>query len=79
MDIMPYVKARKRAQKTYRSQLLKGGVPYLPALEDFISQSDIAAEMPLGLQEIPLDAVVGTRTAMQDAFLLQRFSAPASG
>lgn len=63
MDIMPYVKARKRAQKTYRSQLLKGGVPYLPALEDFISQSDIAAEMPLGLQEIPLDAVVGTRTA----------------
>ena len=32
MDIMPYVKARKRAQKTYRSQLLKGGVPYLPAL-----------------------------------------------
>lgn len=63
MDIMPYVKARKRAQKTYRSQLLKGGVPYLPALEDFIGPSDIAAEMPLGLQEIPLDAVVGTRTA----------------
>lgn len=72
-------KPGRRAQKTYRSQLLKGGVPYLPALEDFISQSDIAAEMPLGLQEIPLDAVVGTRTGQQDAFLLQRFSAPASG
>jgi basic membrane lipoprotein Med (substrate-binding protein (PBP1-ABC) superfamily) len=57
------MKARKKAQKTYRSQLLKGTYPYLQALDDLVSFSEIASETELGLKEIPLDAIVGTRTA----------------
>ena len=63
MSISEYIKARKKAQKTYRSQLLKGTYPYLQALDDLVSFSEIASEVELGLVEIPLDSIVGTRTA----------------
>lgn len=58
-----YIEARKKAQKMYRSQILKGQYPYLQALDDLISQSMIISEVDLGVVEIPLDAVVGTRNA----------------
>lgn len=63
MSRTEYDKARKKAQKTYRSQLLKGTYPYLQALDDIVSFAEIASETELGLVEIPLDAVVGTKTA----------------
>ena len=58
-----YNKARKKAQKMYRSRLSRGNYPYLPALDDMVSFAEIASETDLGLMEISLDAVVGTRTA----------------
>lgn len=58
-----YIKARKKAQKTYRAHLFKGTYPYLQALDDMISFAEIISEVDLGLIEIPLDAVVGTKTA----------------
>lgn len=63
MSRSEYGKARKKAQRTYRSQLLKGTYPYLQALDDIVSFAEIASEVELGLVEIPLDAVVGTKTA----------------
>ena len=63
MSKAEYAKARKKAQKTYRSQLLKGTYPYLQALDDIVSFAVIASEVDLGLVEIPLDAIVGTKTA----------------
>lgn len=64
-----YNKARKKAQKMYRSRLSRGNYPYLPALDDMVSFAEIASETDLGLMEISLDAVVGTRTAgRQQAF-----------
>lgn len=56
-----YIKARKKAQKTYRSQILRGQYPYLQALDDLISQGMIVSEVDLGEIEIPLDAIVGTK------------------
>ncbi len=63
MSKAEYIKARKKAQKTYRTQLLKGTYPYLQALDDIVSFAEIVSEVDLGLVEIPLDAVVGTKTA----------------
>lgn len=63
MSRTEYIKARKKGQKMYRSQILKGGYPYLPALDDIVSFAGIVSEVELGLIEIPLDAVVGTKTA----------------
>lgn len=63
MSRTEYGKARKKAQRTYRSQLLKGTYPYLQALDDIVSFAEIVSEVELGLVEIPLDAIVGTKTA----------------
>ncbi len=69
MSKTEYGKARKRAQKTYRNQLLKGTYPYLQALDDIVSFAGIASEVDLGLVEIPLDAIAGTKTSgRQNAF-----------
>ncbi|MCI5481417.1 MAG: BMP family ABC transporter substrate-binding protein [Lachnospiraceae bacterium] len=58
-----YKKARKSAQKDYRTRILKGEYPYLQVLDDIVSFTDVAAERDLGLVEIPLDQVIGTKTA----------------
>ena len=63
MSRSEYIKARKKAQKTYRAHLFKGTYPYLQALDDMVSFAEIISEVDLGLIEIPLDAVVGTKTA----------------
>lgn len=69
MSKTEYNKARRKAQKIYRSQVLKGVYPYLPALDDMVSFSEIASEVELGTMEIPLDAIAGTKTAgRQQAF-----------
>lgn len=58
-----YDKARKMAQKSYRMALLKGHYPYLPVLDDILSYTQTVSEVDLGLVEIPLDQIAGTRTA----------------
>ena len=58
-----YKKARKSAQKDYRTRILKGEYQYLQVLDDIVSFTDVAAERDLGLVEIPLDQVIGTKTA----------------
>ena len=63
MSVTEYVKARRKAQKNYRAQLLKGTYPYLQALDDIVSFAEISSETELGLVEIPLNAIVGTKTA----------------
>lgn len=63
MSKAEYIKAQKKAQKNYRSQLLKGNYPYLQALDDIVSFSEISSEAELGLIEIPLNAIVGTKTS----------------
>ena len=57
-----YNAARQLGEKARRSAMLKGRNPYLPALEDIVGRQDIAAEVDLGLHEIPLWLFVGTRT-----------------
>ncbi len=69
MEIREYEQALKRGQKAYRSAVSKGQYPYLPALDDILSCVDIYMEEPLGLVEIPMDQIVGTKTAgRQNAF-----------
>ncbi|MBS6396581.1 MAG: BMP family ABC transporter substrate-binding protein [Clostridiales bacterium] len=69
MSKTEYEKARRKAQKTYRAQLLRGAYPYLQALDDIVSFAGIASEVDLGLMEIPLDAIAGTKTTgRQQAF-----------
>ena len=57
-----YIKARKIGQREYREAISKGDYPYLPVLDDIL-KDNTSSEFPVGLMEIPMEFVVGTKTA----------------
>lgn len=63
MSLEAYQAANKRAQRAYRSAMNKGEYPYLSALDDFLPYERTAGEKYIGMVEIPLDLVAGTKTA----------------
>lgn len=63
MSLEAYQAANKQALKAYRSAMNKGDYPYLSALDDFLPYAKTAGEKYIGLIEIPLDLVAGTKTA----------------
>ena len=58
-----YDNARKLGMREYRRRIMMGKSPYPAVLDDIAHTSDILAEVPVGLAEIPLDMVAGTKTA----------------
>ena len=64
-----YIKAQKAGEKEYRSRLAAGKYPYLPALDDICPDHETLPQRNLGLMEIPVDLIIGTRTcARQNSF-----------
>lgn len=63
MAAAEYSKARKLAQKAYRQDLIAGKNPYLQVLDELLPMAETVGESDLGLVEIPLSRVVGTKTA----------------
>lgn len=63
MAVPDYSKARKLAQKVYHQNIADGKYPYLQVLDELISFTETVGESDLGLIEIPLDLIVGTKTA----------------
>ncbi len=57
-----YQNAKKIGDKYKASALLKGKEPYLPSLETEIEDISTYKEIHVGIAEIPLDMIVGTRT-----------------
>ena len=69
LGIQEYAKALKSGEKAARTASAKGEYPYLPALDGILSLQDVQSEIYLGLMDIPLEQIVGTRTAgRQNAF-----------
>ena len=67
--IEDYAKAKRRGDAQYRKDVTGGRYPYLTALDDMISSAHIVAENRLGVMEIPISAISGTRTrGRQEAF-----------
>ncbi|MCH5268349.1 MAG: BMP family ABC transporter substrate-binding protein [Lachnospiraceae bacterium] len=58
-----YEKVNKLAIKDFRYKTSKGMYPYLQVLDDILSYTNVSSEVNLGLIDIPLDQVVGTKTA----------------
>lgn len=63
MGYKEYLEAYKLGKKEFRNCVVKGRYPYLPVLDEIISDVDIDSEVNLGLVNIPLDQIVGTSTA----------------
>ncbi|MCM1088885.1 MAG: BMP family ABC transporter substrate-binding protein [Muribaculaceae bacterium] len=58
-----YSTALKQGRRCYQNALIKGEYPYLPALDDILSYTEMAAPISLGIMDIPLSKIVGTKTA----------------
>ena len=58
-----YLKAMKAGQKSYRSAVVHGKYPYPQVLDEILDESMIAGRVDLGVVEIPMDQIVGTKTA----------------
>ncbi len=62
MAYLEYAKALKLGEKEYRNAVSGGHYPYLPALDELLECVDVQTEENLGLVDIPLDQIVGTKT-----------------
>jgi len=58
-----YRKARQLGQKENKLCVSKGGPPCLPVLSDILAAEETCGEVNLGLVDIPLELIVGTRNA----------------
>lgn len=62
MSYEQYNTALNAGRKEYRACLLKGGYPYLPALDEILSYAKVEYEVSLGVCEVPMELIVGTKT-----------------
>ncbi len=60
--IEDYRKACKRGRREVADAVAHGRYPYLPALDDILGDDRGAGELPVGVREIPMELVVGTKT-----------------
>ena len=58
-----YASALKQGRKSYKEALVRGRYPYPQVLDEIISDSMVAGQTELGVMEIPIDQIVGTKTA----------------
>ena len=63
MYLEEYRKARQLGQKEAKLCQSRGGSPNLPVLDDILAEEETCGEVDLGLADIPLELIVGTRTA----------------
>lgn len=57
-----YSKAYKAGKKDYQARMMKGMLPTLKVLDDILPPRGSYSEIPLGLVQIPIDQIVGTKT-----------------
>ena len=58
-----YKRALKQGQKDYRADVLRGRYPYPQVLDEILVESMCAGRVDLGLIEIPINQIVGTKSA----------------
>ena len=62
MTMDDYNKAYKAGKKDYQARLLRGEQPTLKILDDILPPRGSYSEVPLGLVQIPIEQIVGTKT-----------------
>ena len=63
MYLEEYRKARQMGLKEAKLCQSRGGSAYLPVLDDILAAEETCGEVNLGLVDIPVELIVGTRTA----------------
>ncbi len=62
MGRQEYEAARKKGLKVFNSKRFGGQDPYVPVLDVIATKDSVVSEMQLGLMEIPIKKIVGTKT-----------------
>lgn len=62
MALQDYEKAYKLGKRDYQQRMSRGEKPTLQVLDDILPAKGTYAEVPLGLVQIPLEQIVGTKT-----------------
>ncbi len=68
-----YSKAFKLGKKDYQARMLRGEKPILQVLDDILPERDAYSEMPLGLVQIPIEQVAGTKTVARSSSFAGNF------
>lgn len=68
-----YHKARQLGLKEAKLCQSRGGSPYLPVLDEILAEETTCGEVDLGLVDIPMELIVGTRTAGRSQALSRSF------
>ncbi len=64
-----FVDAQKKAENQVKRARDLGRLPYPPALDDILQDEGVLSEERVGLMEIPIERIIGTKTAgRQEAF-----------
>lgn len=58
-----YQQALKQGRRSHRDSVNRGRYPYLQVLDEVLGENMVAGQVDLGLIEIPLEQIVGTKTA----------------
>ncbi len=73
MYLEEYRKARQLGLKEAKTCQTRGGSPYLPVLDEILAAETTSGEMSLGLADIPMELIVGTRSAGRSQALSRSF------
>lgn len=68
-----YVKAYKAGKREYQSRMMRGEAPTLAALDEILPPRGSYSEVPLGLVQIPIDQIVGTKTGGRSSAFAANF------
>ena len=63
MGVAEYEKAYRLGKKEYQHRMMRGQQPTLKVLDEILPSRGTFKEVPLGLVQIPLKQIVGTKTA----------------
>jgi basic membrane lipoprotein Med (substrate-binding protein (PBP1-ABC) superfamily) len=73
MALYDYVGALRKGRRQYQAAVSKGEYPYLPVLDDILSHTNIVSEVSLGILDVPLEKIVGTKTAGRTSAFANNF------
>jgi len=73
MSFEDYRSALKLGQKEYRSCLSRGEYPYLQVLDEILDQAEVQNETSLGLVDIPVEQIAGTKTTGRRSAFARNF------
>lgn len=73
MSMDNYLSAQKLGKKEYQSRMLRGLQPTLEVLDDILPSRGSYSEVSLGLVQIPMDQLVGTKTGGRSSAFASNF------